>query len=93
MFRQNVVYFFEKNPSLNGNPPVIHTVKSRLKDLDSIKEKIARKNSPENPITADNIFERITDIAGVRVLHLYQEQFVLINQAISGRVCELLEKR
>ena len=86
MFRQNVVYFFEKNPKLNCHPPVIHTVKSRLKDLDHIKEKIARKNSQEDPITANNVFERITDIAGVRVLHLYQEQFTLINQAIAERL-------
>jgi putative GTP pyrophosphokinase len=85
-FRNNVVYFFEHHPQLNGSPPVVHTVKSRLKDPQHIREKILRKSAAENPITLDNVFDRITDIAGVRVLHLYQEQFSQIHQAINKQI-------
>lgn len=86
MFRQNVAYFFDKHPRLNSNPPIIHSVKSRLKDSQHIRNKIIRKYDPKDPITQDNVFERITDIAGVRVLHLYQEQFTQIHKAITEQL-------
>ena len=81
-FRNNVVYFFENHPDLTHSPPIVHSVKSRMKDLQHLREKIQRKSSTEAPITPENIFDRITDIAGVRVLHLYQAQFSQIHHAI-----------
>ena len=81
-FRDNVVYFFENHPDLTHSPPIIHSVKSRMKDFQHLREKIQRKSSTEDPITLENIFNRITDIAGVRVLHLYQAQFSQIHHAI-----------
>ena len=81
-FRDNVVYFFENHPDLTHSPPIIHSVKSRMKDFQHLREKIQRKSSTEDPITPENIFDRITDIAGVRVLHLYQAQFSQIHHAI-----------
>ncbi len=86
LFRQYVARFFETHPELTGSPSVVHSVKSRLKDLQHLRDKIQRKSSPEDPITPENVFEQITDIAGVRVLHLYQAQFSHIHQAITKKV-------
>ena len=85
-FRNNVVYFFENHPDLTHSPQIVHSVKSRMKDFQHLREKIQRKASIEAPITPENIFDRITDIAGVRVLHLYQAQFSEIHQAITEQL-------
>jgi ppGpp synthetase/RelA/SpoT-type nucleotidyltranferase len=82
LFRENTARFFETHPDLTQPPQIVHSVKSRIKDLQRLREKIQRKSSTEDPITLENIFNRITDIAGVRVLHLYQAQFSQIHHAI-----------
>ncbi len=82
LFRENTARFFETHPGLTQPLQIVHSVKSRMKDLVHLREKIQRKSSPEDPITPENIFDRITDIAGVRVLHLCQSQFTLIHSAI-----------
>ncbi len=86
LFREYTVRFFETHPNLTQSPQIVHSVKSRLKDLQHLREKIQRKSSPENPITPENIFDRVTDIAGVRVLHLYQTQFTQIHGAIHEKL-------
>ena len=84
----NGVYdFFRVEPSLNaGALPIVHSLKSRLKDPSHLEAKLLRKDDSANPITTDNVFERITDLAGVRVLHLYQQQFTEIHKAIMSKV-------
>ncbi|ASA58009.1 RelA/SpoT domain-containing protein [Vibrio gazogenes] len=86
-FMNGVVDTFELEPDLNkyGNP-IIHTIKNRLKDVDHLKDKIERKWDDEDPLTPDNLFERVTDLAGVRVLHLYQDQFSYIHTLIMKQV-------
>lgn len=86
-FMNGVVDTFRLEPSLNeyGNP-VIHTIKSRLKDVDHLKAKVERKWDPDNQLSPDNLFDRVTDLAGVRVLHLYQDQFPLIHSLIRQQV-------
>ncbi|WMJ10000.1 RelA/SpoT domain-containing protein [Nitrosomonas sp. sh817] len=37
-------------------------------------------------ITSENFFSQITDLAGVRVLHLYQDQFPLIHAFIKQKI-------
>ena len=86
LFRDYTVRFFETHPDLTQSPQIVHSVKSRLKDLQHLREKIQRKSSTEDPITPENIFNRITDIAGVRVLHLYQAQFSRIHRAITQKL-------
>ena len=86
LFRDYTVRFFETHPDLTQSPQIVHSVKSRLKDLQHLREKIQRKSSTEAPITAENIFDRVTDIAGVRVLHLCQTQFTHIHQAINQKL-------
>jgi putative GTP pyrophosphokinase len=88
-FRAAVVTFFEQNPILQaGNPPVVHSVKSRLKNYDHLRKKLRRKIEEGRRITADNVFAAVTDLAGVRVLHLYLQQFEVIHQAIQTQVLE-----
>ena len=89
LFRENTVRFFETHPRLTQPtqpPQVVHSVKSRMKDFKHLRKKIQRKSSTEDPITPENIFDRITDIAGVRVLHLYQAQFTQIHRAINEKL-------
>ncbi|MYB92805.1 RelA/SpoT domain-containing protein [Candidatus Poribacteria bacterium] len=86
IFRDYTVRFFETHPDLTQSPQVVHSVKSRIKDLQHVREKIQRKSSTEDPITPENIFDRVTDLAGVRVLHLYQAQFTQIHHAVTQKL-------
>ena len=88
-FRENVVKFFEGHPDLrSGNLPPIHSVKSRMKSDTSIRAKLARKIAGEDgeSLTSENVFFKITDFSGVRVLHIFQEQFESIHTAISNHI-------
>lgn len=83
----SVLVFFQRHPSLNSVPlPVIHSIKSRLKDPLHLKDKLERKLESGKVITEENIFTEITDFIGVRVLHLYQDQFPEIHAAILEKI-------
>jgi putative GTP pyrophosphokinase len=93
LFHKHVRNFFEGRNLAKH----VHSVRHRLKDINHLLEKIERKNgedgtlSPEKrkgPITAENVFFRVTDMAGVRVLHLHNSQFGLIHQALMAKVEE-----
>ena len=87
MFGNGIAKWFEEHPDLHSShPPAIHSVKSRLKDLDHVREKIERKLPSGKPINATNVFQRITDLAGVRVIHLYQRQFQIIHKSILKKI-------
>ncbi|MEN6429029.1 MAG: RelA/SpoT domain-containing protein [Phycisphaerales bacterium] len=77
---------FREDPLLRTVPPTVHSIRTRIKDLGHLRDKLARKHADGDEITDANIFQKITDIAGVRVLHLYQQQFPLIHQCISGQL-------
>ncbi|EIO3982120.1 RelA/SpoT domain-containing protein [Vibrio vulnificus] len=92
-FHKNVIAFFEQS-QLNST---VHSIRHRIKDEDHLVEKIERKNKEDlarepdkqkGPITPQNFFERITDYAGVRVLHLYQSQLASIHSTILEAVNE-----
>ena len=86
LFRQQVNDFFLKSRPFQGKPlPLVHSVKSRVKDKDHLLEKICRKWH-EKEITAENLFDEITDFAGVRVLHLHTQQFAEIHRAIMHHI-------
>lgn len=87
-FRRQVSDFFVVSRHFNSTPlPLIHSVKSRLKDGQHLKEKIRRKWR-DGPITAENIFSRVTDLAGVRIIHLYSHQFSEIHAAIQKHISD-----
>jgi ppGpp synthetase/RelA/SpoT-type nucleotidyltranferase len=87
LFRKGIRDYFLAHPKLNEPPlPIIHSIKSRVKDYDHLKLKISRKWQDDNPISGENIFEKITDLCGVRVLHLHQAQFLEIHNAIISKI-------
>lgn len=82
-FLNGVNDFFALEPSLNGGPlPVIHSIKSRLKDPDHLREKLTRKIAQGRIIHAGNLFDEVTDLAGIRILHLHRMQFEPIHRHI-----------
>jgi len=70
--------------------PLIHSVRWRVKDASHLKHKLIRKTlappkpgkPPEEPITAENLLDRVEDLAGVRILHLHTSQFKSINKVL-----------
>lgn len=83
-----IVYaLFAENPQL---APFIHSVKMRVKSKENLRHKLIRKTLgssqpgavPEVPITAESLFDKIEDLAGVRILHLHTSQFKPINKVL-----------
>ena len=73
--------------------PYIHFMKFRIKESDSLQEKlkrkaikrkaIKRKHGGKKPnINRNNLFTEITDLAGIRILHLHTDQLQEINRII-----------
>ncbi len=64
----------------------IHFTRSRVKTTESLRaklEKLARvPASDADPVTAANLFSRVTDLAGVRIIHLHMEQLQLMHSLI-----------
>lgn len=88
LLHDKFISYIKRDPELKF---LVHSYKSRFKDLDHLKSKIERKNHedgllPEDKrqglITAENIKERVTDICGIRILHLYIGQFKDIHTAL-----------
>lgn len=84
-FLQTVLFFFENNPALKG---IVHSVKSRMKDPEHLKDKIQRKLKSGKIIDENNLFTVVNDLIGVRVLYLYQDQFQLIHNELKKKVDE-----
>lgn len=61
-----------------GRTP-INSIKTRLKTLPSIKEKMERR---ELPLTPDSIRENLNDIAGVRVICAFPEDVYTLAEAL-----------
>jgi ppGpp synthetase/RelA/SpoT-type nucleotidyltranferase len=86
-FMDGISYAFnDKNNFPPSSTPVVHSVKSRLKDKEHLREKLLRKNRLKPAITKLNFFEQITDLAGVRVLLLFQSQFEHVHSYITNKI-------
>ncbi len=87
LLHDKIISLLNRDPDLKK---YIHSYKSRTKDLTHLKDKILRKNSEDDflednkkgHITSENVKKRITDICGIRVLHLYIGQFEAIHKAL-----------
>lgn len=87
IFMKGIKNWFASHPRLSGGSnPTVHSVKARLKNRDHLEAKIARKQADSDPIDAYKLFTRVTDLAGVRALHLYQQQAKSIHAAIVDKV-------
>lgn len=83
VFMEAVVATIARHPRLLR---VVHSHKSRLKSRDHLAEKILRKRAHGREISADNLFVQFTDLAGVRFLHIFQEQAREIDAVIRAKV-------
>jgi len=67
---------------------LIHSVKFRIKDPSHLKDKLIRKyneaieKKKKFTITKDNLFVKINDLAGFRIIHLHTKQFEEIDKEI-----------
>lgn len=68
---------------------MVHSVKSRIKDPDRLIEKIIRKTSDRKnrygedfQFSVDNYKNEITDLIGIRVIHIFKEQWREIHEFI-----------
>lgn len=68
--------------------PYVHSLKSRLKDPKRLKNKLRRKleecKAKNVPFLIDstNLFVRVADLIGIRILHLHTRQFKDIDHAL-----------
>ena len=84
---ESIRNFFAQHPSISiGHTPIVHSIRSRMKDEEHLREKLIRKAGKGEQIEADKLLSRITDLAGVRVLHLYQAQFLDIHAVINDQI-------
>lgn len=90
IFADRIISYINHNPILSKN---VHSFKFRTKDLEHLDEKISRKNKEleakgEELISPDNVQKKITDIAGIRILHLHQGQLETIHETFMSYVQE-----
>jgi ppGpp synthetase/RelA/SpoT-type nucleotidyltranferase len=78
-FAEALCNYFTKDAVLR---PLIHFIKHRVKDPDHLRDKLARKKLAGDDVTKENLFERITDLAGVRIIHLHTDQIKEIHKAV-----------
>src|SRR6266498_4693051 len=66
--------------------PQVHSLKIRVKDCEHLVEKIIRKRADDKDreITLDNYQKEITDLVGVRALHLFKDDWSFIHDAIKS---------
>jgi len=64
--------------------PKVHSIKYRLKESDHLLEKIVRKRNDDETrvITAENYRNEITDLIGIRALHLFKEDWLSVHDYI-----------
>jgi ppGpp synthetase/RelA/SpoT-type nucleotidyltranferase len=74
--------------------PYIHSLKWRTKDPESLEDKLFRKMSEAKKegrrllITKDNLFVKVNDLAGLRILHLNTDQLHSIADGLSELFAE-----
>lgn len=84
-FSQALIASFQADAGLAQH---IAFMKSRIKDPDHLRKKLLRKAAEGDVIDASNLFDRITDLAGIRIIHLHTEQMREIHTAILGIIDE-----
>jgi ppGpp synthetase/RelA/SpoT-type nucleotidyltranferase len=92
-FRDQLVIALERSGDLQSH---IHSVRTRMKDPAHLREKLTRKMAEceqagrEFAITTSNLLTSVTDLAGVRLLHLYTRQMKEIDGALRDIFAEHL---
>src|SRR5262249_30468469 len=78
-FAQALMAYFQNDRGLS---PYIHFIKYRVKDSDHLRNKLIRKAHKGDIVSKSNLFEKITDLAGIRIIHLHTTQMQAIHKAI-----------
>lgn len=82
---------FTTSPTLK---PLVHSLQWRIKDSGHLQEKLirkwlkAKKDGLEFEIEPDNLFQKINDLVGFRLLHLYTRQMEQLNVALIQSLSE-----
>ncbi|MCD4728430.1 MAG: RelA/SpoT domain-containing protein [Pirellulales bacterium] len=90
-FAEGLVDYFKSHPELNRH---IHFIKYRVKDSEHLREKLGRKildgKKLKRPFCVDknNVFEMVSDLAGVRIIHLHTDEIRNIHRSIHEIVKE-----
>jgi len=65
----------------------VHAVRIRVKDPEHLIEKIIRKKIQDHDfeITIENYKEKITDLIGIRALHLFKDDWIKIHNSIIAK--------
>lgn len=66
----------------------VHSVRWRVKDSEHLMEKLIRKTDPDsdfysekyNNVNLENYHELVTDLVGVRAIHLFKDEFLEIDK-------------
>lgn len=84
---ESIRQFFGQHPDISVGPfAIVHSIRARMKDEQHLRQKLSRKLAEGDRILPADLLLRITDLAGVRVLHLYQMQFDRIHQVIMDQI-------
>ena len=90
IYRKTLFPTAETIANILRNHPDVHSVRTRIKDSEHLIDKIIRKTikikkkepARDYVITIENYKYEITDLIGIRVLHLYKEQAINIDNFI-----------
>lgn len=65
--------------------PQVHSIKYRVKDAEHLIEKIIRKkiSDPSRNLSYENYFNELDDLVGIRILHLFKDEWEPIHDAIT----------
>ncbi len=95
-FAQALMVAFENSERLSTE---VHFMKYRIKDPNHLHRKLERKTKEDNEkgvpfeINGANLFEMVTDLAGIRLIHLNTEQMRIIHPALSNSNCNTSSRR
>lgn len=78
---QQALLPFQNDPELRE---LIHSSKYRVKETQSLENKLERfaRRDQAEPISQDNLFSQIKDLAGIRIIHLHADQIVELHPRI-----------
>lgn len=78
--RRAAVYVVEHLQGLSE----VHSVRVRVKDPAGLVRKVLRKRTDDRPVGFSNYRTEVTDLVGVRALHLYKVDWVPIHKALKA---------
>lgn len=88
---ESFLFSLHEQISSSGNlAPYIHSIKSRTKDPGHLEDKLCRKLADAKDqnrkfgLTKENLFLKINDLAGLRILHLNTDQLPLIAKGLAN---------